>query len=133
MVRALWRLLALFLSVSGAALGWQQHSLFPARRRRQQQQPHAVMMLMMARPQATSAASPLLDLAGPSGDGSFSFPLDNSDNNDNNDIDWIVYVDHSKNSLEKGAAATLDAFLGLAAPAPPLRSSRIQVKAAILP
>ena len=40
---------------------------------------------------------------------------------------WIVYVDHSKQSLEKGAAATLDAFTSLAPP------SSVQVKAAALP
>lgn len=42
-------------------------------------------------------------------------------------VDWIVFVDHSKISLEKGAAATLDAFLGLA----PMDS--VQVKSAFLP
>ena len=41
--------------------------------------------------------------------------------------DWIVFVDHSKPSLEKGAAATLDAFLSLAP------ASRVTVKAAFLP
>ena len=40
---------------------------------------------------------------------------------------WIVFVDHSKPSLEKGAAATLDAFLSLAP------ASRVTVKAAFLP
>jgi hypothetical protein len=43
------------------------------------------------------------------------------------DTEWIVYVDHSKTSLEKGAAATLDAFLGLAP------ASKVQVKAGFLP
>lgn len=41
--------------------------------------------------------------------------------------DWIVYVDHSKTSMEKGAAATLDAFFSLAPP------GRVEVKAALLP
>ena len=31
-------------------------------------------------------------------------------------VDWEIYVDQSKAGLEKGAAATLDAFLGLAPP-----------------
>jgi hypothetical protein len=43
------------------------------------------------------------------------------------DTEWIVYVDYSKTSLEKGAAATLDAFLGLAP------ASKVQVKAGFLP
>lgn len=51
--------------------------------------------------------------------------------------DWIVYVDHSKPSLEKGAAATLDAFLGLTTAAATARSGRtattVAVKAAFLP
>uniref|UniRef100_A0A7S3L8D0 Uncharacterized protein n=1 Tax=Amphora coffeiformis TaxID=265554 RepID=A0A7S3L8D0_9STRA len=44
-----------------------------------------------------------------------------------NAVDWIVYVDYSKMSMEKGAAATLDAFLSLT------QSRRVQVKAAFLP
>ena len=39
---------------------------------------------------------------------------------------WIVFVDHSKPSLEKGASATLDAFLSLA-------PDTVHVKTAFLP
>ena len=46
---------------------------------------------------------------------------------------WIVYVDHSKSSLEKGAAATLDAFLGLTTVARQQRGIVVEVKAAFLP
>ena len=41
-------------------------------------------------------------------------------------IDWEIYVDQSKASLEKGASATLDAFLGLA-------PDNVKVIPAILP
>ena len=41
--------------------------------------------------------------------------------------DWIVYVDQSKASLERGGVATLDAFMGLAT------SESVSVKAAIFP
>jgi hypothetical protein len=45
--------------------------------------------------------------------------------------DWIVYVDHSKPSLEKGAAATLDAFLSLTSPVN--EKDRVHVRTAFLP
>lgn len=45
--------------------------------------------------------------------------LDTSDvttKNTLNDLQWHVYVDQSRASIDKGAAATLDAFIGLAPP-----------------
>ncbi|KAL7573743.1 hypothetical protein ACA910_007778 [Epithemia clementina (nom. ined.)] len=42
-------------------------------------------------------------------------------------FDWIVYVDQSKASLERGGVATLDAFMGL------VPSRKISVKAAMFP
>ena len=41
--------------------------------------------------------------------------------------DWIVYVDQSKASLERGGVATLDAFMGIAP------TNSVSVMAAILP
>ena len=41
-------------------------------------------------------------------------------------VEWEVYVDQSKQSLERGGGATLDAFIGLANP------SRVRVQPAIL-
>ena len=42
-------------------------------------------------------------------------------------IEWEIYVDQSKTSLDRGGSATLDAFLGLAPP------STVQVIASVLP
>ena len=42
-------------------------------------------------------------------------------------IEWEIYVDQSKTSLDRGGSATLDAFLGLAPP------STVQVIASVIP
>ena len=56
----------------------------------------------------------------------FNSSPDRTNEDKNDSIQWEVYVDQSKASLDNGASATLDAFLGLAPPS-------VKVIPAVLP
>lgn len=108
-----------------AALGWIPHHLSGSTSRTRRRASHQTFeSILLHQPRLSFWKRPTAPITR---NVSVSTAASATSLNSKDSPDWIVYVDHSKGSLEKGAAATLDAFLGLS------QAEQVQVKAAFLP